>query len=411
MTARWLMLWLSLAGVLLGMTLLLLFIEYFAVPQFLTGAFQPAKCKLVGFRFVPFKNSAICNNTGTNVRKHSNDTTDKMPDSNVGPTTSTFSSAITHSGDLDIGYNTSVDSEHIGSNSLHEESNCLQVSAFNYMKCIEQSSGYFTQSNRHETESGSQLANSTVTESGFSESSNTNTMETHAQKTDDWVQFEQQNIVTKTAFGEQNEQSRRNGNTETTDYVRSIFPNGTTETIHELLSAIYRNNHTANKSDINISEHVSKETSNILLKKGTENVKETISNRVDSFGASRKSETFSSYKDNSPFLQDITTEAILYFESQEPSSQSSEDKSILINGSNSMNSTNHIAELPEVAQFRPSNKSDQLHSSAVKNDSEACNIAQQCAVLDVSIDEKNQACSSSYIKFTDHRSILSLLLL
>ena len=50
---RWVGLWLSLSAVILGMALLLVFIEYFAVPRFLTGGFKPGKCVVSGFMLVP----------------------------------------------------------------------------------------------------------------------------------------------------------------------------------------------------------------------------------------------------------------------------------------------------------------------------------------------------------------------
>ena len=356
MTARWLMLWLSSAGILLGMTLLLLFIEYFAVPQFLTGAFQPAKCKIVGFRFVHFKNSPACNHTTDDGVKHIDNTTDKMPNPHVSPTRSTFSSVITYSGYLDLEHNTSVSNEqHIGNNSAHEESNCLHVSAFNYMKCIEQSSGYFAQPNKSKTESGS-------------------------------------------PFLEQSESSSLGAtHRERTENETNVFPNGTAETQHGL-SPVNPNK----TSNIDTSD-VSKETSNIPSKEKVENISETVSNSTESFRVSKELQTFSTNKDNSPFLQDITTEATIA-----PFSQNSEDKNNLIKGSKSMSRTNQSGELSEVVQFSASNKSDHLHPTAMKNDSVACNVAQQCAVLDVSIDEKNPTCFSFCTEFTNIQSIWSL---
>ncbi len=50
-------LWLSLAAVLLGMSLLLIVIEYFAVTRFLTGGFKPGRCVVMGFMRVTWDKS------------------------------------------------------------------------------------------------------------------------------------------------------------------------------------------------------------------------------------------------------------------------------------------------------------------------------------------------------------------
>lgn len=47
--ARWMSLWISLVAIVLGIALLFIFIQNFAVPQYLTGTFQATKCTIIGF--------------------------------------------------------------------------------------------------------------------------------------------------------------------------------------------------------------------------------------------------------------------------------------------------------------------------------------------------------------------------
>ena len=383
MSTRWLMLWLSLAGVLLGMTLLLLFIEYFAVPQFLTGGFQPAKCRIIGFRRVPFKKSIVCENGGKDIVKQTDATeTDRKTHSYVHPTT--FPISIEQFYERQLEHNTSLGNKLIGNNSVHEESNCLHVSAFNYMKCIEQSSGYFTQSNRSETENGSQFPSLAATQSSFSGASNVETaVETDVLGTDNSSQFERQNIITATALQAAIQRNTKDSTvTDTNGYESNSYSNDIGIALSNMSavdSSLWNDQDAAGRI-----RQTPEQTSNVPDEKRSKNIEENVLGDANSLKAS---DVLSTYEQEGELVQHGTTPPTLFAEKAQGFSTdqgNSGNTHNLIKGSKFMSNANHTIELSEVVQSSASNKSDQLHSTTVKNDSEVCNRAQQCSVLEVS---------------------------
>ena len=390
MSTRWLMLWLSLAGVLLGMTLLLLFIEYFAVPQFLTGGFQPAKCRIIGFRRVPFKTSQVCGDGGKGILKQTDAMkTDRKADSYADSTT--FPTSIEQFYERQLEHNTSLGNKLIGNNSVREESNCLHVSAFNYMKCIEQSSGYFTQSNRSETENGSQFPSFTATQSSFSEASNVDTAaETDVLGTDNSSQFERQNIITATASRTAIQRNAKDSTaTDTTgDEFNSYSNDRSSGNALSNISAVNSYSFLSNDQDVaGIMRPTSKQTSKVSDGKRSENIKENVLGDANSLKVSVNSNVLGTYEQDGELVQHSTTPPTSFTQKVQPFSThqgNSGNRNSLIKGSKFMSNANHTVELSEVVQSSTSNKSDLLHSTMVKNDSEACNGAQQCSVLEVS---------------------------
>ena len=313
------MLWLSLAGVLLGMTLLLLFIEYFAVPQFLTGGFQPAKCRIVGFRRVPFKKSVVCEDGGKDIVKQTDETeTDRKTDSRVDPTT--FPTSIEQFYERQLEHNTSLGNKIFGNNSVHEESNCLHVGAFNYMKCIEQSSGYFTPSNRSETENGSQFPSFVPTQSSFSEASNVETaVETDVLGTDNSSQFERQNIITATALQAAIQRNAKDSTvTDTTGYELNSYSNDSGKALSNI-SAVDSHSLLLNDQDAaGRIRQTSKQTSNVPDGKRSENIKENVLGDANSLKASVNSDVLSTYEQDGELVHHGTTPPTLFAEKVQP---------------------------------------------------------------------------------------------